>query len=211
MFCFIITLMLRTKLPMTPLIFSSVKFVRWRPLLSCLAVFPLAPAWTIERTAATLNGERNTFSEAPNCLATTYHKKKFLYYNTKIQNVMRNYSKRMLTWKREVENFVRADETSMESSTVTALCDVAAIAERWHRPNIIKRIAAKIGTPPVEKKLLLNQEKPADTIHIPKATPTLPPKFISQLLSYRTKYTGTSTGLSEILWQSCKYSLRIQA
>jgi len=51
-----------------------------------------------------LNGERNTFSEAPNCLATT--------------------------WKREVENFVRADETSIESSTVTALCDVAAIAER---------------------------------------------------------------------------------
>jgi hypothetical protein len=50
-----------------------------------------------------------------------------------------------------VENLVRAAETSIESSTVT-LCDVAAIAVRWHRPNIIKRIAATIGTAPVVQK-----------------------------------------------------------
>ena len=63
--------MLRHKFPTAQLIFLSSYSVKCIADFNCVKVFPLAPAWAMESTAATLNGDTNIFSESPSVLART--------------------------------------------------------------------------------------------------------------------------------------------
>ena len=75
------TLMLRHNLPIASLIWLFSTPEKCRAFFICSAVLPLAPSWAMESTAATLNGETQTFPEGPAFSLTIWKSKKWNNWN----------------------------------------------------------------------------------------------------------------------------------